>query len=173
MVIRSFFSSYLSKKGENVATQEDIQKLMDQVRETERVKSEISDRMWDRQAKWTIRRQHYQDLISKLAYEQIDCFLMVSTFSPNSEVWLQNRAVFREKHLGRTLETFTVTLKAARLFMPDNCYAAFVKFRKLTARFTDLIESTTPDLSKMEACSEEMKQSLDDLITILRSDLDL
>jgi len=56
----------LSEKAKNLATHEDIQKLIDQVRETERVKSEISDRMWDRQTRWTYKRDLYVRIIECL-----------------------------------------------------------------------------------------------------------
>jgi len=40
---QNYLGKYLAKKAENLATHQDIQKLVDQVRETERVKSEIAD----------------------------------------------------------------------------------------------------------------------------------
>lgn len=45
--------AYLKKKGENLATHEDIDKLVDQVRAvtqtTKEIEAKISDEMWDRQ----------------------------------------------------------------------------------------------------------------------------
>jgi hypothetical protein len=64
--LKTYFGSYLSEKAKNLATHEDIQKLIDQVRETERVKSEISDRMWDRQTRWTYKRDLYVRIIECL-----------------------------------------------------------------------------------------------------------
>jgi|SRR5579862_3440552 len=58
---KSFFGPYLSQKAKNLATHEDIQKLVDQVRETERVKAEISDRIWDRQRRWDVKKEMYVD----------------------------------------------------------------------------------------------------------------
>jgi hypothetical protein len=57
--IKYYFGPYLSQKAKNLATHEDIQKLIDQVRETEQVKADISDKMWDRQARWTYKRDLY------------------------------------------------------------------------------------------------------------------
>src|SRR6266704_2630378 len=65
--VKSYFSPYLSKKGENLATHEDIYKLVDQVRETERVKAEITDRTWDRQMRWNFKRDMYIRLMEALA----------------------------------------------------------------------------------------------------------
>jgi hypothetical protein len=56
--IKWYFGPYLTKKAENLATHEDIQNLVTQVRETERVKADIADRMWDRQARWNAKKEH-------------------------------------------------------------------------------------------------------------------
>jgi hypothetical protein len=64
--VRNYFGRYLAKKAENLATHEDIQKLVDQVRETERVKAEIADRMWDRQRRWDAKKDLYLEMYSSL-----------------------------------------------------------------------------------------------------------
>ncbi|HEV8413563.1 MAG TPA: hypothetical protein VGQ49_08200 [Bryobacteraceae bacterium] len=55
LFIGSFLRPYLTKKGENLATHEDIQKLVDQVRAvtltTEEIKSSISTGAWKRDLK--------------------------------------------------------------------------------------------------------------------------
>lgn len=47
-----FFSAYMAKKGENLATHEDIEKLVDQVRAvttaTKEIEAKISNDMWIR-----------------------------------------------------------------------------------------------------------------------------
>lgn len=52
-VAGAYFGGYLRKKGENLATHEDIRKLTDQVAAvtttTEQIKTEISDAAWNRQ----------------------------------------------------------------------------------------------------------------------------
>jgi hypothetical protein len=64
--IKSYFGPYLTQKAKNLATHEDIQKLIDQVRETERVKAEISDSMWDRQSRWTYKRDLYVKIVETM-----------------------------------------------------------------------------------------------------------
>jgi hypothetical protein len=64
--VRNYFGKYIAKKAENLATHEDIQKLVDQVRETERVKAEIADRMWDRQRRWDAKKDLYLEIYSSL-----------------------------------------------------------------------------------------------------------
>jgi hypothetical protein len=64
--VRNYFAKYLARKAENLATHEDIRKLVDQVRETERVKAEIADRMWDRQRRWEAKKDLYVEIYSSL-----------------------------------------------------------------------------------------------------------
>jgi hypothetical protein len=40
--------------------------LVDQVRETEKVKAEITDNMWDRQQRWTAKHAMYRELMESL-----------------------------------------------------------------------------------------------------------
>lgn len=56
----AYFGAYLKKKGENLATHEDIAKLVDQVRAittaTKEIEAKISNDMWDRQKQWELKR---------------------------------------------------------------------------------------------------------------------
>jgi hypothetical protein len=62
-----YFGPYLKVKAQNAATKEDIQILLDQVRETQRVKAEIADRMWDRQAQWNSKKELHLQLLRGFA----------------------------------------------------------------------------------------------------------
>jgi hypothetical protein len=57
----SFLEGYLKKKGKNLATHEDIDKLVDQVRAvtktTKEIEAKISSDVWDRQKQWEMRRE--------------------------------------------------------------------------------------------------------------------
>jgi len=52
-VFKPFFGSYAAKKGENLATKEDIAQL---TKIAEEIKADISDKIWDRQEKWKLKR---------------------------------------------------------------------------------------------------------------------
>jgi hypothetical protein len=58
--IGSFLASYLKKKGENLATHEDLDKLVEQVRvvetTTQEIEAKISSDVWDRQKRWEMKR---------------------------------------------------------------------------------------------------------------------
>jgi hypothetical protein len=57
----AYLGSYLKKKGENLATREDITDLVTQVRAvttaTKEIEAKISDAMWDRQKRWELKRE--------------------------------------------------------------------------------------------------------------------
>ena len=56
----SFLAEYLKRKGKNLATHEDIDKLVDQVRAvtraTKEIEAKISSDVWDRQKQWELKR---------------------------------------------------------------------------------------------------------------------
>jgi hypothetical protein len=56
-----YLGGYSRKKGENLATHEDIEKLREQVAAvtttTEQIKTEISDAAWNRQKRWELKRE--------------------------------------------------------------------------------------------------------------------
>jgi hypothetical protein len=57
----AYLGAYLKKKGENLATHEDISKLVDQVRAvtqtTKEIEAKISDEVWGRQKQWELKRE--------------------------------------------------------------------------------------------------------------------
>jgi hypothetical protein len=57
----AYFGSYLKKKGENLATHEDIDKLLEQVsavtKTTKEIEAKISDDVWSRQKRWEMKRE--------------------------------------------------------------------------------------------------------------------
>jgi hypothetical protein len=59
--VGSFLGSYLKKKGENLATHEDVDKLVDQMKAvtqaTKEIEAKISSDVWDRQKRWEMKRE--------------------------------------------------------------------------------------------------------------------
>ena len=60
LYMRSSISAYGAEKGKNLATHEDIQKLVDQVaavtKTTKEIETTIADASWSRHVKWEIKR---------------------------------------------------------------------------------------------------------------------
>jgi hypothetical protein len=79
----AYLGSYLKKKGENLATHEDINKLVDQVRAitttTKEIEAKISNEVWDRQKQWELKREILFEATKRLS--QIDNELLsLNTF---------------------------------------------------------------------------------------------
>jgi hypothetical protein len=65
-----FINAYMKKKGENLATQEDIDKLVEQVRAvttaTKEIEAKISTDVWDRQKRWEMKREVLFEVTKRL-----------------------------------------------------------------------------------------------------------
>jgi hypothetical protein len=59
-VFKPFIGSYAARKGENLATKEDIAQL---TKIAEGIRAEISDKVWDRQKQWKLKRDAIADVI--------------------------------------------------------------------------------------------------------------
>jgi hypothetical protein len=61
LFIGGFLKSYMKQKGENLATHEDIDKLVDQMKAvteaTKKIEAEISTGIWDKQKRWEMKRE--------------------------------------------------------------------------------------------------------------------
>ena len=69
--IGAYLGSYLKKKGENLATHEDIDKLVEQVRAvtttTKEIEAKISGELWDRQKRWEAKRDSLLGAVKSLS----------------------------------------------------------------------------------------------------------
>ena len=67
----AYFGSYLKRKGENLATQEDIDKVLEQVsavtKTTKEIEAKISDDLWNRQKHWEMKREVLFEAIKQIA----------------------------------------------------------------------------------------------------------
>lgn len=67
----AYLASYLKQKGKNLATHEDIGKLVDQVsavtRTTKEIEEKISDEYWNRQKRWELKRDLLIEMLKKTA----------------------------------------------------------------------------------------------------------
>lgn len=73
--IAGYFGGYFKKKGENLATHDDIEDLVDQTRAltqtTKEIEAKIEDQVWDRQRHWEMKKEALADLLRATAdFEQ-------------------------------------------------------------------------------------------------------
>jgi len=82
--IGAYIGSYLQEKGKNLATREDIDRV---VRKTEDIKAEISGDLWQRQNRWTFKRDLYIRLLENLriAYSALGYLYDAETSGPATE----------------------------------------------------------------------------------------
>ncbi len=61
LFIGGYLKGYMQRKGENLATHEDIEKLVDQMKAvtqaTKEIETKISGELWDRQKQWELKRE--------------------------------------------------------------------------------------------------------------------
>ena len=72
--VGSYFGAYTKRKAENLATKEDFDALLAQVKktteETEKIKTDISRVSWVDQQRWTLKRELYLELLDSLYSEK-------------------------------------------------------------------------------------------------------
>jgi len=72
--VGSYLAAYLKKKGENLATHEDIDKLVEQVSAvtaaTKKIEAKVSDEVWGRQRRWELRRDILFEIARKAGSER-------------------------------------------------------------------------------------------------------
>ncbi len=89
-VLKPFLGTYSAKKGENLATKEDIAEL---TRIAEGIKAKISDDVWDRQKQWEMRRDAVSDAWRALRELEISLIELHSVFLlPICESSMRHRA---------------------------------------------------------------------------------
>ena len=70
-----YLRGYMPQKGQNLATHEDIEKLVDQVRAVttaaKEIEAKISDDVWDRQKRWELKRDLLIDMVRKTMGVQV------------------------------------------------------------------------------------------------------
>ena len=71
VVLTPYLRGYSAKKGENLATHEDIDKLVDQVsvvtQTTKEIESKISGELWDKQKHWEMKRDVIFEMSKKMS----------------------------------------------------------------------------------------------------------
>jgi hypothetical protein len=95
----AYLGAYLRKKGENLATHEDIDKLNDQVRSvtqiTEEIKAKISNEVWDRQKHWELKREVLLQAAKRLAkiddvMTRLVTFVQLAGTEPTDRDWTES-----------------------------------------------------------------------------------
>jgi hypothetical protein len=98
----AYFGSYLKKKGENVATHEDLDKLVIQMaavtQTTKQIEAKISNDVWDRQKRWEVKRDSLLEMMRAFSRCSECLQRLFSTYEATPEhgkgetAWLERKA---------------------------------------------------------------------------------
>jgi hypothetical protein len=101
----AYFGAYLKKKGENLATHEDLDKLVRQMEATteatKAIEARISIDVWSQQQRWDVQKTALLESLKELATAETFLFRLVHTFSQTKdhrEGWEELRKEANEKY---------------------------------------------------------------------------
>jgi len=108
----SFLGAYLKKKGENLATREDIDGLVEQVRAvtraTKEIEAKISDEVWGRQRVWEMKRDAFFALI-KAESTAFDAILILESAYATAKNFPPESTASRDGKM-KALQTWQIAL---------------------------------------------------------------
>lgn len=127
-VLVGYLSSYARKKAENLATKEDFDVLLNQVKktteETELIKQSLSSDAWLNQQRWQLKERFYLDLLENLfkfritLLERLDYF--IEPGSEHDEKCTKTEHFKMQQHLGNeAYETVIRLWGSAAIVLPD------------------------------------------------------
>jgi hypothetical protein len=143
--VGAFLGAYFRKKGENLATHEDINRLVDQVKATtaatEAIRSEVSGKLWETQERWKSKRQLYTDLIRSIRDE------IAGWNGMWDAVGKRNRSIFTEAQYDAWMTKWGDQLAADREKIHD-CYALA---NVVDPELADLIDMKWTETDKVDS----------------------
>jgi predicted oxidoreductase len=94
---RSYLPAYMKKKGENLATKEDLKDLVTQMsaitQVTKDIEAKISDKVWDRQRQWEMKRDAIVGAVQALGRAKDGLLQLASVYilanKHGHEAWAQ------------------------------------------------------------------------------------
>jgi len=144
LFIGGFLKSYMSKKGENLATHEDIEKLVDQVKAvtqtTKEIEARISGELWDRQKQWEMKRDVLFEATKRVsaafqALNGLDSFIQTEVAHPEHKdalFWKQSKIDENTKWF-HALEALDESRLVVGLICDKAVVEAIDEYRILTA----------------------------------------
>jgi hypothetical protein len=123
----AYFGAYLKQKGKNLATHEDIDKLLKEVRATtqatKEIEAKISNEMWNRQKHWELRREVLFEALRRItgAFDQLGQLEIVLQTQLKHPHMPQD--VFELRRIEENNKWFkaSAALRESRLFIEVTC----------------------------------------------------
>jgi hypothetical protein len=147
----AYFGSYLKKKGENLATHEDFDRLLAEVetttKTTKSIEEKISDMFWNKQRRWELKRDVLLDAARKmgaLQFSMQDMEQVAATFARENKTpnWQEQADVYR------AFRGAQVNYRECFLLVSLNCataaISAFMNYGKAIENIVDLTRLGKP-----------------------------
>jgi hypothetical protein len=159
LVLTAFFKGYGKKKGENLATKEDLKDVLDQVKQvtrtTEEIRSEISDRSWSRQKQWELKKEVILEAVKELSRLEISVLQVFAASAARQTSILPLPDSPRFNKLFDELTEVAVKMKTIAMLMDIVCSEHVVKaFRKVDTDLQAAGNDTTNIAKSIKAISE-------------------
>jgi len=156
-----FGQSYMDEKAKQFATKEDFEKILDQTHrlttQTEQIKAQVSNETWDRQIRWTAKRDMYFRLLGILG-ETRKCL-------NDSRQGLKPHTVERLEQL---MVELTQLSHIATIVISDDSLAALIRSGQLDQQ---IVWSAIRDEHKLMARISVFDNLIQALIAAARRDL--
>lgn len=162
--VGAYIGSYLKKKGENLATHEDIDKLVKQMaavtQATKEIEAKISNDAWDRQRRWDVKRDVVFQVLTELGELQ-DAAIRYNATKTAESVDLETA----KDNIQGYYEAYRAVRKSHNLILLTCNLASQKAFFELDMHLASLAQSTqAPDsamiMVKLNAFIDAMKKEL-------------
>jgi hypothetical protein len=174
--------SYSTRKGENLATHEDIDKLVDQVKAvtqaTTKIESEIASGIWDKQKQWEIKRDVLFEVTKRVAalYDSVSQ-LQVVLRTQNANPALKTSPTGQQLKIDENSKYFSrkAALNESKLLVEVTCGKeitdAISAFDSLVTRVAAEIDKDNVEI--FAASSRELTELRDEICGAIRKELEL
>ena len=171
----SYLASYLKKKGENLATHEDLGKLVKQMEAvttaTKEIEAKISDQVWNRQRQWELRRDALLAAAKALGgcHQAITDLAVAYKVGGDNPGLMQNQIDRQSQWNAVQTEFATSTRLLVNLVAGKECRRAFSEFGSLTS---DIVRKMVAgDVDAFKKSEKEFRTSYIAACSALRKEL--
>jgi hypothetical protein len=172
-------NGYLKKKGENLATHEDIDKLVDQVcavtTATKEIETMISDKAWGRQKQWEMKRDALVTALQALERADDALMEMALAFGNASKADPENEVALRQMKWEKTSawQSAIGDLDDKRVMVNLVCTKAGVQALRVAAKGmrTDASRLFKGQISTYDEIGEVTQRHIVEAFSIARTEL--
>ncbi len=175
----AYLGSYLKKKGENLATREDINNVVEQVkavtRATKEIEAKISSDVWDRQKRWELKRDLlFQTTKTIAAVRNALLFLSAACSTQKKEQDPERLKAFQDRinevneKCFAAMRDFDESAQLTTLVCGKEVNELLINFTKLTRRMAKEMREN-PEVFKMSG--KDLREQSDAIAAAIRKEM--